>query len=94
MTGPTDAELMARVCGGDHDAFALIVERYKDSLVNYLSHMTGNRDRAEEHAQAAFVRLFVGSSGAYDIVVGLKQRSRPAEAPRPVSLQIPADGIY
>ncbi len=39
-------------------------------------------------------RVFVGSSGSYDIVVGLKQRSRPAEAPRPVSLQIPADGIY
>jgi RNA polymerase sigma-70 factor, ECF subfamily len=58
MTAPMDAELMARVCAGDHDAFALIVERYKDSLVNYLSHMTGNRDRAEEHAQAAFVRLY------------------------------------
>lgn len=58
MTAPTDAELMARVCAGDHDAFAMIVERYKDSLVNYLSHMTGNRDRAEEHAQASFVRLY------------------------------------
>lgn len=58
MTAPTDAELMARVCAGDHDAFTLIVERYKDSLVNYLTHMTDNRDRAEEHAQAAFVRLY------------------------------------
>lgn len=58
MDGPTDAELMARVSAGDHDAFAAIVDHYKDSLVNYLSHMTGSRDRAEEHAQAAFVRLY------------------------------------
>jgi RNA polymerase sigma-70 factor, ECF subfamily len=58
MGGSTDAELMARVSAGDHDAFAAIVDRYKDSLVNYLSHMTGNRERAEEHAQAAFVRLY------------------------------------
>jgi RNA polymerase sigma-70 factor (ECF subfamily) len=58
MDGPTDAELMARVSAGDHDAFAAIVDRYRDSLVNYLSHMTGSRDRAEEHAQAAFVRLY------------------------------------
>lgn len=39
-------------------------------------------------------RVFVGSSGSYDIVVGLKQRNRPAGTPRPVSLEIPADGIY
>ena len=58
MTGATDAELMEQVSAGDHDAFAVIVERYKDSLVNYLTHMTGSRDRAEEHAQAAFVRLY------------------------------------
>jgi RNA polymerase sigma-70 factor, ECF subfamily len=58
MDRPSDAELMARVSAGDHDAFAMIVDRYKDSLMNYLSHLTGNRDRAEEHAQAAFVRLY------------------------------------
>lgn len=62
MDGPTDAELMARVSAADAEAFAGIVERYKDSLVNYLTHMTGSRDRAEEHAQAAFVRLYENAS--------------------------------
>ncbi len=62
MAAPTDAELMARVSGADHDAFAILVDRYKDSLVNYLSHLTGSRDRAEEHAQAAFVRLYESAS--------------------------------
>lgn len=62
MDGPTDGELMARVTAGDAVAFASIVDRYKDSLVNYLTHMTGSRDRAEEHAQAAFVRLYESAS--------------------------------
>jgi hypothetical protein len=38
-------------------------------------------------------RVFVGSSGAYDFVVGLKPRSRSAGEPRPVSLHIANDGI-
>jgi RNA polymerase sigma-70 factor (ECF subfamily) len=55
---PTDAELMARTRAGDRDAFAWIVDRHKDRLVNYLTHLSGNRDRAEEFAQEAFVRLY------------------------------------
>ena len=54
----TDDALMQRVRGGDDDAFAEIVDRYKDSLVNYLTHLVRSRDRAEEIAQDAFVRLY------------------------------------
>ncbi len=38
-------------------------------------------------------QVFVGSSGPYDFVVGVKQRSRSAGQPRPVSLHIANDGI-
>ncbi|MGH9456494.1 MAG: RNA polymerase sigma factor [Thermoanaerobaculia bacterium] len=55
---PTDADLMARLRSGDHDAFTAIVDRHKHPLVNYLTHLRGDRDRAEELAQEAFVRLF------------------------------------
>ena len=55
---PTDAALMAEVRSGDHDAFGILVERYKDGLVNYLTHLRGDRDRAEEVAQEAFLRLY------------------------------------
>jgi RNA polymerase sigma-70 factor, ECF subfamily len=55
---PSDSELMQRVCGGDDDAFAIIVDRYKDSLVNYLTHVVRSRERAEDVAQEAFVRLY------------------------------------
>jgi RNA polymerase sigma-70 factor (ECF subfamily) len=54
----TDDALMERVRLGDEEAFASIVDRYKDSLVNYLTHLARSRDRAEEIAQDAFVRLF------------------------------------
>lgn len=58
MTGPTDAELMARTREGDHDAFALLVDRHKDALVNYLARLTGSREEAEDVAQDAFVRVY------------------------------------
>jgi RNA polymerase sigma-70 factor (ECF subfamily) len=60
-----DVELMRRVRGGDHGAFESIVDRYRGPLVNYLTHMTANRERAEDFAQEAFVRLYE-VSGRYE----------------------------
>lgn len=62
MESPDDAELMRRVKGGDDEAFGLIVDRHQDTLVNYLARLTRSRDRAEEYAQEAFVRLFQTAS--------------------------------
>jgi RNA polymerase sigma-70 factor, ECF subfamily len=58
LDGATDADLMARVRGGDQDAFAAIVDRYKDAVVGYISRLTGSRDRADEIGQETFVRLY------------------------------------
>jgi RNA polymerase sigma-70 factor, ECF subfamily len=58
MDLPTDAELMTRVREGETAAFAGIVDRHKDRLVSYLTHLCGDRDRAEEFAQEAFLRLY------------------------------------
>jgi RNA polymerase sigma-70 factor (ECF subfamily) len=54
----SDADLMARVRGGDREAFGCLVDRHKDRMVNYLTRLTGCRDRAEETAQEAFLRLY------------------------------------
>ena len=54
----TDDALMQRVGDGDDEAFREIVDRYKNPLVNYLTHLVRSRDRAEEVAQDAFVRLY------------------------------------
>ena len=42
----------------DDIEFAKLVDRYKDSLVNYLRHLTRSQERAEDIAQDAFVRLY------------------------------------
>ena len=73
MQAETDATLMKRVREGDEDAFAEIVERYKNPLVNYLTHLVRSRERAEEVAQDAFVRLYRNASNYRDIVVRIKQ---------------------
>ena len=54
----SDAELMAGVRSGDRAAFTRLVERHKDSVVSYLTRLTGDRDRAEDLAQETFLRLF------------------------------------
>jgi RNA polymerase sigma-70 factor (ECF subfamily) len=59
-----DATQMARVRSGDREAFADLVDRHKDAVVNYLTRLTGNRDRAEDLAQETFLRLF-RSAGSY-----------------------------
>lgn len=61
----SDAALMARVKAGEREAFAAIVDRYKDRVVNYLTRMTGCRDRAEDLGQETFLRLY-RSAGRYE----------------------------
>ena len=59
-----DAELMSRTASGDREAFAALVDRHKNRLVNYLTSLTRDRERAEDFAQEAFVRVFE-SAGRY-----------------------------
>jgi RNA polymerase sigma-70 factor, ECF subfamily len=59
----SDADLMTRFAAGDREAFGALVERHKDGLVAYLSRLTGSRDRAEDLAQEAFLRLFRRAHG-------------------------------
>ena len=61
MEGLSDAELMEQMRAGDQGAFAQLINRHKNPLVNYLVRLTGCRDRAEEHAQEAFLRLYQAS---------------------------------
>jgi RNA polymerase sigma-70 factor (ECF subfamily) len=58
MNAPGDGELMTRVQSGDREAFAMLVDRHKAKLIRFLTALSRDRDRAEEVAQDAFVRLF------------------------------------
>lgn len=53
-----DAELLTRSRERDPQAFAQLIDRHKDRVVNYLTRLTGCRDRAEDIAQETFVRFY------------------------------------
>ncbi len=53
-----DGQLLTRSRARDADAFAQLVDRHKDQMVNYLARLTGCRDRAEDIAQETFVRFY------------------------------------
>ncbi|HEX2252493.1 MAG TPA: sigma-70 family RNA polymerase sigma factor [Thermoanaerobaculia bacterium] len=64
-TPPTDSELMAATRRGCRDSFGQLVDRHKDRLVAYLTRLAGSRERAEDLAQEAFLRLYQ-QAGRYD----------------------------
>ncbi len=53
-----DVTLVRRVLAGDQEAFANIVEKYKDPVFNVAYRMLGNATEAEDVAQEAFVRAY------------------------------------
>ena len=57
---PDDATLYRRARRGERAALAQLVDRHRDDLVRYLTRLTGDRGRAEDAAQDAFLRLLEG----------------------------------
>lgn len=55
---PDDAAIVRRVLGGDVDAYAGLVARYRDRFARFAVHMLGDREDAEEAVQDAFVRAY------------------------------------
>jgi len=57
-TAPTDGQLLASAHQGDTTAFAELIDRHKDAMVNYLTKLTGSREEGEDFAQETFLRLY------------------------------------
>jgi len=53
-----DAQLMLRVREGDETSFALLLERYRGPVVNFLYRMVQDRAISEELAQEVFLRVY------------------------------------
>jgi RNA polymerase sigma-70 factor (ECF subfamily) len=53
-----DAQLMLRVREGDEVSFALLLERHRAPVVNFLYRMVQNRAVSEELAQEVFLRVY------------------------------------
>src|SRR5690554_3452886 len=52
-----DGELVAAHLEGHAGAFAELYDRYRDKLVHFIARKTGDRDRAEDLVQEAFIRV-------------------------------------
>lgn len=58
----TDIELMEMVKKGQEEAFAVIVERYANQLLNFIFRMIRNKEQSEELSQEVFIRLYKSAS--------------------------------
>src|SRR5437870_1499647 len=54
----SDAEVVARVLGGDSEAFALVVRRYEAGLLRFAARMLGSRDAAADAVAESFMRAY------------------------------------
>ena len=57
--GLPDEDLMDHVVDGSEDAFACIVDRYKNRLQNLVYRYVGDFQRSEDLAQEAFIRVYL-----------------------------------
>lgn len=53
-----DHDLMARIAGGDHQAFAELVERHQHMVVGTVARMLGDPSEAQDIAQQVFLRIW------------------------------------
>src|SRR5256885_8038204 len=55
---PSDTEVVARVLGGDREAFGLIVRRYESGLLRFATRVLGGRDPAADAVAESLVRAY------------------------------------
>ena len=55
---PTDEDLMARIAGGDRDAFGDLYHRYARAVLGLALRRLGDRGRAEDAVQEAFASIW------------------------------------
>lgn len=53
-----ETELIARILDGDDDAYASLIDRYKEGLYRHCFRFTRDEDQAEDIAQEAFIEAF------------------------------------
>jgi len=58
VTGPDDAQLVARSLKQDHEAFGQLIDRHASTIVNLAYRMVGNQAEAEDLAQESFLAAF------------------------------------
>ncbi|HLQ68465.1 MAG TPA: sigma-70 family RNA polymerase sigma factor [Gemmatimonadales bacterium] len=55
---PSDVEVVARVLGGDGEAFGILIRRYEPGLLRFATRMLGNPDAAADAVAESLVRAY------------------------------------
>ena len=58
MTTNNEQDLISKILDGDTNAFAVLVDRYKDLVFTLALRMLKNREEAEEVSQDTFIKTF------------------------------------
>lgn len=58
MGDEADKDVISRIKGGDKDAYAVLVNRYKNAIFNLALRMTGDYHLANDLAQEVFIRAY------------------------------------
>ena len=58
VEAPSDAELIERILGGEREAYAILVERYQETLYRHAVGMIGDRDAASDLVQDSLVKAY------------------------------------
>ena len=58
MDQKKEAEIVARVLGGERQAYSLLVDEYKSAIYNLAYRMTGNLQDADDLTQDTFIRAY------------------------------------
>jgi RNA polymerase sigma-70 factor (ECF subfamily) len=56
--GPADVEVVARILGGDGEAFGILIRRYEPGLLRFATRMLGNSDAAADAVAESLVRAY------------------------------------
>ena len=57
-SAPTDVDVVARVLGGDREAFGILIRRYEPGLLRFATRMLGNPDAAADAVAESLVRAY------------------------------------
>jgi RNA polymerase sigma-70 factor (ECF subfamily) len=55
---PADADVVARILGGDGEAFGILIRRYEPGLLRFATRMLGNPDAAADAVAESLVRAY------------------------------------
>jgi RNA polymerase sigma-70 factor (ECF subfamily) len=58
VTGPPEAEIVARARSGDHEAFGVLVSRYQGRAFRLALRVMGDEEQAQDVVQEAFLKAY------------------------------------